>query len=233
MIYDLILILIFILLIIIGAYRGAAKSLAGIITSIISYFAAASLGKILSVWIYDSMLRPAIDKAVADAINNIGSNAASSFNDSVPAWLGAILNTAGIDIPGIVTGNLAAASFDAATSAVHNAVMPVVIGLLTFILTIVLFIVIGLLLRFLVMKPVLGVFELPGISFINRVLGGVIGFIDAFLIVSLLAYLLKLLLPNISSESWIFNESTIYNSFIFYHFYSGNIFTVLLSWIGL
>ncbi len=83
------------------------------------------------------------------------------------------------------------------------------------------------------MNPVLRLFELPVIRGVNRFFGAVIGFIDAFLLVSLLAYLLRLLMPDINSQGGILNESTIYNSFIFYHFYSGNIFTAITSAIGL
>ena len=96
-----------------------------------------------------------------------------------------------------------------------------------------LFLILSLLLRLILLKPFLSLFEAPGISAVNTFFGGVIGFVDAFLIVSLLAYLLKLLMPLISSEAGILNESTIYNSFIFYHFYSGNIFSALVSLIGL
>ena len=87
-------------------------------------------------------------------------------------------------------------------------------------------------LKLLVVRPVLKLFELPGIRGVNRFFGGVIGFVDAFLLVSLLAYLLRLLMPAVSSQNGILNESTIYNSFIFYHFYSGNIFTAVFGSIG-
>ncbi len=56
MIYDVILVGIFLLLIIINAHRGAAKALAGLVCSMISYLAATALGKIVSTLIYDSIV---------------------------------------------------------------------------------------------------------------------------------------------------------------------------------
>ena len=85
-----------------------------------------------------------------------------------------------------------------------------------------------LLLRLVLVKPLIALFRFPVLNTLNRVAGGVIGFIDAVLVVSMAAYLIKLILVNIGSNSTWFNEETINKSFIFSHFYSGNIFT----WIG-
>ena len=228
MIYDVILVGIFLLLIIINAHRGAAKALAGLVCSMISYLAATALGKIVSTLIYDSIVRPAVDKAVVDALNNTASNTLESVTDSIPAWIAGILKLNSIDLSSIVNQNSSVV-----TKAVNDALRPAAVSLISFLVTILFFFIIYFLLRVVVMNPVLRLFELPVIRGVNRFFGAVIGFIDAFLLVSLLAYLLRLLMPAINSQGGILNESTIYNSFIFYHFYSGNIFTAITSAIGL
>ncbi len=228
MIYDVILVGIFLLLIIINAHRGAAKALAGLVCSMISYLAATALGKIVSTLIYDSIVRPAVDKAVVDALNNTASNTLESVSESIPAWIAGILKLNSVDLSTIVNQNLSVV-----TKAVNDALRPAAVSLISFLVTILFFFIIYFLLRVVVMNPVLKLFELPVIRGVNRFFGAVIGFIDAFLLVSLLAYLLRLLMPAINSQGGILNESTIYNSFIFYHFYSGNIFTAITSAIGL
>lgn len=228
MIYDVILVGIFLLLIIINAHRGAAKALAGLVCSMISYLAATALGKIVSTLIYDSIVRPAVDKAVVDALNNTASNTLESVTDSIPAWIAGILKLNSVDLSTIVNHNSSVV-----TKAVNDALRPAAVSLISFLVTILFFFIIYFLLRVVVMNPVLKLFELPVIRGVNRFFGAVIGFIDAFLLVSLLAYLLRLLMPAINSQGGILNESTIYNSFIFYHFYSGNIFTAITSAIGL
>ena len=228
MIYDVILVGIFLLLIIINAHRGAAKALSGLVCSMISYLAATALGKIVSTLIYDSIVRPAVDKAVVDALNNTASNTLESVTDSIPAWIAGILKLNSIDLSSIVNQNSSVV-----TKAVNDALRPAAVSLISFLVTILFFFIMYFLLRVVVMNPVLKLFELPVIRGVNRFFGAVIGFIDAFLLVSLLAYLLRLLMPAINSQGGILNESTIYNSFIFYHFYSGNIFTAITSAIGL
>lgn len=230
MIYDLILILLFLALIIFNAVRGAAKALAGILVSVVSYLAATYLGRLFSVFVYDTLMKPAVNKAITSAVTDMGNGAVSKVNETAPAWLSGLMKISGVDLQSLADGKLTLTA-DAACEAVNTAIRPVAVDIITFLLTIVFFLLLRLIIGKLLIKPLLGVFRLPGIRAVDSILGGLIGFIDAFLIASLLSYLLKLLMPYIGSEAGIFNESTIYNSFIFYHFYSGNIFTVLVSWI--
>lgn len=232
MIFDLILAGIFITLIIINAKRGAARALAGIFASVVSYAAATVLGRLAAAYLYEWLFKPSVDRAVSDAVGNLGENAAMQLTDALPSWLSGALGLSGVDLPTVVSDNLSDAS-SLAAQAVDNAIRPVVVGLLTFFITILLFFFFLWLLRKLILNPLLGLFKLPVIRTVNTVIGAVIGFVDAFLLVSMLAYLLKLLLPELETKVIWLNESTIYNSFIFYHFYSGNIFTAITNWIGL
>ncbi len=233
MIYDIILVAIFLIMIVIYVYRGAMRSLMGIISEIIAYAMAIALGKLLAVQAYKAIFLPAIDKAVNEAIANLGTDAASQLTDNLPSWMAGILNLSGADLNNLLQQGLSGAG-DMATSAVSSAVEPIAVGLLTFFITIILFLLLSIFLRIVIVNPLLRLVR--GASLVRKVdglLGGILGFVAAFLLVSMLAYLLKLLLPNISSQSGWLNESTIYNSFIFYHFYSGNIFTAISSWIGI
>lgn len=233
MIYDLILLAIFITFIIIGVVRGAAKALIGIVVSFVSYLLASMLAKMISIWIYTSFISPAIHQAVTDAINGIASGASGTTSDMIsamPQWLVFALNLSDCDVSGLIT-TMGYGMADQAGAAIDAAVQPVMVGFLSLLLTIGLYLLIHFLLHLLAVRPILKMFDLPGISAVNRVFGGILGFIEAFVIVSMLAYLLRLILPQIHSGVSFLNESTIYNSFIFYYFYSGNIFAVLTGWI--
>ena len=227
MIYDIILICVFLLLIFINYRRGAVRALGGILTALASYALATLLGKLLSVKIYEWWIQPNVEKAAADAAANIGSGAAQAVQ-GVPDWLSWMVKASGEDISGLIKG-----SANDIAGAVNAAVKPVAVGIITFFVTLILFFVFCILLRLLVLKPILGLFELPVLRTANRIGGALIGLIDAFLLVSMLAYLLRLLQPALEARFGWPDESTIYNSFIFYHFYSGNIFTAIGSWIGL
>lgn len=226
MIYDIILVAIVIVLVLINYFRGAAKALAGILTAIASYALATVLGKLLAFRIYDALVQPAIEKAIGGAINNLSVDTAAKL----PSWLSGLLSLSGKEPSELIQGALSGVS-EPAVNAVDGALRPIAQNILIFFITLLLFLLLCFLIRLVIVRPVLKLFELPVIRTANRIIGGVIGLIDAFLLISMLAYLTKLLLPTFGSQTGWFNESTIYNSFIFYHFYSGNIFTAIGSLI--
>ena len=231
MIFDVILVIVFILLIVINIHRGALRALAGILASVIAYIAATALGTALSGTVYDSVISPGISKAVAQAASDAGTAAAGNIADALPKWLSGLIGASDSDLSKLLEQPISGAG-DAVAQAIDAAVRPIAIGFLTILITLILFLIFFIILRFLFARPLSRLAELPVINGINRFFGGIIGFIDAFLLVSMAAYLIRLILSNSGTRFGWLSESTIYNSFIFYHFYSGNIFTWLSSLIG-
>lgn len=230
MIFDVIVILIFVGLIALNAYRGAARSLAHLIASLIAYVASTALGQWIALGAYDSIVRPAIEKAVTGAVSNAGTKAAENVVTALPSWLTGLLNLSPEDLTDAFSEPINNIK-GTISEAVNSAVKPVASGILTFFITLLLFLFFLMILQRFLVRPLVAVFRFPGLNALNHIAGGVIGFIDALLLVCLLAYLIKLVLVNVGSQSTWFNETTINNSFIFCHFYSGNIFTWISSLI--
>ena len=228
MVYDLILLGVLILCVVICYHIGAARAVAGIVISFVAYLAAAWLGGLLAEWFFNSIIAPSATKSVTDAVTQITAGSVAQATEPLPAWLISAMKLTGTDISAAVVDLPSQAA-----NAVITQIRPLVVGFVSLLLTILLFFVLRFLLSHFVAKPVLALFELPVLSTVNKVLGAIFGVIDAFIIICIFASLLKLVLPYVESNLTILNESTIYNSFIFYHFYSGNIFTMLLGWIGL
>jgi uncharacterized membrane protein required for colicin V production len=228
MVYDLIVLGILILCVVIGSIVGAARMIARVAVSFVSYLLAAWLGGMLAGWFFDSVIAPSTERAITDAVSQLAADGTARAAEALPAWLSSMLNLSGTDITAALGGLPSQAA-----ATVNATIRPLVVGVLSLLLTLLLFLVVHFLLSHFAVKPILALFELPGIHGINRFFGALLGVIEAFVIVCILASLLKLVLPYIESRLTIFNESTIYNSFIFYHFYSGNIFTMLLGWIGI
>lgn len=228
MIYDVIVLVVVIGLVLLNFWRGAARALAGIATSIIAYFGATALGSFLSEKLYFWLLKPAIDKAVSDALSNISNEAAGNVVNALPSWLTGLLDISGENLTNLFSEPLSAAN-DSITKAVDAAVQPIAIAIISFFMTILLFLLFSFIIRKLLMKPLLKLFDFPVIRTVNKFLGIVVGLVDAFLVISMLAYLLHLIIPYVGQESGFLSESTIYNSFIFYHFYNGNIFSAIGS----
>lgn len=241
MIYDIILAAILALFIIIGVRKGAAKSLSGLLVSFVSYVGATFLGKLISVKFYQMVLQPTIYNTV---VNNVTSFSSEELNNRINSlefgWLDFNIGKFNIadglkdKIGDYVRGQISID--DLATSAGNttlNVVEPIIVGILTFFITIFLFFILFVLLRKFVVPLLLKVFKLPVIRQLDVALGVVVGIVEAFLVISMLGYLLSQLIPQISTEEYLLQESTINKSFIFKHFYSGNIFSTFASWLKL
>ena len=227
MIFDIILIAVFAILIFAGLRRGAVRSLANVIACVISFFGATALGQLIANHCYKWFVEPAIEKAVSNAVTNVSSDVSAGIADALPGWITAMLNSSGADIDGMFTQPIVA-SKDVLVTAVNKAVYPVAIALLTFFITIILAILLLILTKRFLMPLLIGVFKLPVLRTVDRVLGMAVGFVEALLLMCLLAYLAKTFLSNIGSTSSWFNEEKIYKSFIFKQIYDVNIFT----WLG-
>ena len=232
MILDLILIALLLIFIIIGCRRGAMATVAGLVMSFAAYLVAAWAAKLISVYIYTNYILTAIRDSVGASVRKLADGTISSLNeviDSLPPMIKLLVGASGDDLKmDTYYSDMTAA----ATDIVDKAVRPVAVGFLSIVLTVLLFIVLSFIFKKLLLKPLLKTFDIPVLSGVNRFFGGVIGAVEGVLAVCMLAYLLRLILPYTDSSSPVLNESTIYNSFIFYHFYSGNIFTMLSSWIA-
>ena len=233
MIYDIILVAIFILFIVIGVRKGAAGALAGILTAFVSYTGATFLGRLISKSIYQLIMKPTIHDTVNTEVAKFSNSTLQDALDKID--LGSF-NIFGIEdtMKGIVTDNMAepidSISANAAETA-ETVLEPIVVNILSFFITIILFLIFYLILRKLVVPLLLKVFDLPLIRQVNGVLGGVIGAIEALLLVCMIAYLLHLIVPQTSSNIAWLTEEEIYKSFIFKHLYDGNIFSLFASWL--
>ncbi len=235
MIYDIIILAIFILFIIIGVKKGAARTLASLLMSFLAYTGATFVGKWLSVTIFQNILKPTIYDTVvtnvSDFSNTTMNNAVSNLDlnsydvlglgldESVKSW---VSNQMSDPIESVSTN---------AGETAETVLEPIVTGILSFFITIFLFFLFYILLRKFVMPLILKVFKIPVIKQINAVLGGVIGAMEALLLVCMIAYLLKLIVPQISTDFYLLQESTINSSVVFSKLYAGNIFSLFASWL--
>lgn len=235
MVYDIILLVVFGLFIFIGVKRGLARTLAGLLMSFVAYTGATFIGKWLSTLLFQNIIKPNIYHLVVDkvsefsteklnsAINNLDLNSYDflglGLEDGVKSWVG---NQMTDPIENVATN---------AGETAEAALEPIIIGILSFFLTLIFFFIFYLILSKLVTPLLLKVFKFPVIKQVNAVLGGVVGALEAFLLVSMLAYLLKLLLPQITTDFYLLQESTINSSIVFKHFYDSNLFTLFASWL--
>ena len=230
MIFDVLLTAIFALLIFICYKHGAVRSLSRVIIYIVSYFSATIIGRLLADLSYQTYVKPAIEQSVSKSLENVSANTAEAVIEALPDWLTALIGMDKQTLLSLFSGPVSSAN-NSIIETVCNVVKPITMGLLSFFITILLFFAILMICRKILIRPLEKVFDLPVLKTVNHVVGGVVGFVQALLLVMMIAYLMRLILSNIGSTSAWLNEATINKSFIFKYLYRGNIFTWISSLI--
>ncbi len=226
MIYDIIFIAVILISLIVGYNKGAAKMLCSFLGSLVSVIISALLGDYLSSIIYNGFISQSIVDSVADSLT-IGNVSNAQVFDSLPPFVRFTLELTSFDAEKSVSVTESVPLTIA--KSVEKAVAQPVISLLSVIISLALFFVVFYLFRFVFSKIINMIFNLPVIRTFNKLLGSVCSVLCGLVFVSFAAFLLSVVMPYFNDVPYIFSESTIYNSYIFYHFYSGNIFTKLIS----
>ncbi len=222
MIIDIIIIAIIALLTIIGYKRGIVKSLYGLIIIALAGFLAYLCGKLLAELIYDNFIFASISDSVnkSFASSKVNSTEVSSnIFESIPDYLTNMLSGFGITQRGFATTLNSASDFsqNAVLTAVEKVIKPIIVSAISVFFIIILFILFILLLK-LIGRFILKLFKLPGIRWINAILGGAFGLLEGVLIV-LIAVIIIRISSSFTNNSLVSKE-LIESSYIFKYIYN-------------
>ena len=227
MILDAIIILLLFVAVIVGWRLKVSRMLLALLGNIISVIISAFLGDYLAPIIYESYVKPGIVESISRSVSSATGDYISVVEE-LPAFVKFALSFTGFSADtdlSQMNENLSLSVADA----IEMSINPIVISVMSIILSALIFSLVFLLYRFLIMHFLLKVFKLPVFSGVDSFLGALCGILVTVVLVSFFAFLLKTITPYVEHMPFILSESTIYNSYIFYHFYSGNIFYKVLS----
>jgi uncharacterized membrane protein required for colicin V production len=206
MIADLIIIAIIVLFIVIGARRGLARTVLGLLGLMITYFAANALSEFLSQVIYDAFIKETVANNINSFITTNGLDyAVDNCFTALPDWAYAIVS-AFVSIFGgdFATSLNANNAISSASSAVETTVETVSVGVFQILLLLILFIIIYIIVKRLV-RLALKLFNAPIIKQLNRFCGGVLGAAEgvlfAFIVVNVFNIVMLLTNPNLLNDS--------------------------------
>lgn len=227
MILDVIIIAFVLIAVFIGWKLKASRMLLALVGNIIAVIASAFFGDYLSKIVYDSYIKDKIIESLTLSMEPSMESITEAF-ERLPLLVRFALNITGYSPDNGLSSVTSDITQSLATN-VESAVSSVVISVLSVILSILIFAVVYLLYRFLIMHFLLKVFELPLIKGVDSFLGSLCAIVVTAVLVSFFAFILRMITPYVTDMPFWLSESTIYNSYIFYHFYSGNIFYNIIS----
>ena len=230
MILDIFVVIILALCMFIGYKRGASKTVLSLFFTAVAFVAAVLLGDLLATEIYNSFFKEAIISNVSEYALTADSLSVEPTVDSLPSFVQFIVDITDFQSDSTFLDAVNTTK-DTIAMAVERVLQPLIHSLLSFVLTLILFIIIKLILRLFVLKPICSVFKLPVLHHLDSFAGMILSLLIGLLVISFLAFLLKLIAPTVDNMPDILSKQTIYNSYIFKHFYNGNIFYALTSFI--
>ncbi len=225
MILDLIILAIILIFVIIGTARGAAKTLFNLIGLGLSVYLAAVLGPAAADWIYTVFFRGGIVSGLENAMGSVaqGASVTDALN-ALPDYVFSVLSPFGVTKESLTmqAATAAADSKAAAVNAVESVIKPALCAIISFFVIIILFILFIIIIKFII-RLVLKLFELPGLHFINRFFGLILGVFEGIIFAYLIVLLYGIISPLCADTSFVTPE-LIEQSIIFKSMYSFNIF---------
>lgn len=225
---DGIVLLIILICFFVGWRRGAAITLLNFVALIAAFTAAVLLSPGLSNTIYEMFFKSGVTEQISQTIgNSIGEGAEAVITNIIsviPSFAAVFLNSSSFD-SGTISGlieNGGQDSVNSAAEAVEGLISPAFTALIGIILMLVLFLVLYAVFKF-IARLLSKFFELPVLSLINRIFGGVIGIAEGVILVMLIVAVIKMALPLTDNTIPMLTQESIEGSFIFKAFYSGDI----------
>lgn len=231
---DLFLVAMVILIVLFAAKKGFVRSvfsLLGIIAAVVVSFL---LAKSLAGMIFDSMVRPWLMDMVHTQVLEAGAQdiqgAVAGLYANLPSVLSGMLNMVFGSQEELVSQLQTSMNGDVATtlsSLIADAMSPFITMLIGSLLFILLFILCGIALK-IIDKALISVRHLPVIGGLDSVLGGVLGAVQALIVLMLFALVARVLI-SLSSNEWTWlNTQVVESTYLFKYFYHFSFIDVLL-----
>ncbi len=234
MVLDLIILGIVLLLIIIGIARGIAKTLLNLLSVIAAGFFSYLAAGLAANLVYTAFISPPITSGVMSAMGDStvsAHNAAQDAIDGLPGFVTGVFNMFGITSEALSKSADTAISVTGATAAnaVDTALRPAFVAVLSVVFIAVFFILFLFIFKK-VSKKVEKLFHIPVIGFFNKLLGGLLGFLEGCAIVIIGIFVLRISL--MFSQDPFITQDMVNSSYIFSAIYNSEILNNIASVIG-
>lgn len=198
-IIDIILLVVFVSCIIDGRRKGFAKMILSVVATVIALIVAKTYAEPVAVWINDNFVHQTIVDSIAKAISDSVGSGAAAIANSLPDYIVRAAEAVGLTAQGITAELGSNVTAVQASEQICNAVEGVfVIPAIQLVSFFVIFAVGSAVLNF-VASLINGVFKLPLIKNVNKLLGAVLGGVKgiiAVFVIGLVFYLVSSIAPE-------------------------------------
>lgn len=214
-IIDLILIWVLIGCILDGRKKGFVKMILSIVATVISLFVAKEFAEPVAIWVEETFIRNAAINSISNSLSFHIDDTAQEAINALPDYIHNAAKFAGIEMESFISGVITLETVETSTSAIYTAVkdfaiIPAAKIVAFFIIFAISNAVLGILIG-----VINAVAKLPVLKSLNKLLGGVLGFIKggiAVYIVSAVFGFVAMIAPD-NAFSQAVSETTLQQSF--------------------
>lgn len=215
-----------------GIRKGIVRSIISFIGITLAVFLSSFLGRAAAELIYSSFIKQGIIDSVSSSVSNtIGQGTDSIIReimDCLPDFITVLVPE--LDSSDYLTDAINSGA-DSAAYAVEKLVSPIITGVISVFAVILIFLLLIIIVR-LISNTVARTFQIPVLLGINRVFGGVLGFLSGSVFIMLVVLIIRLI-ASLTSDNTFITQQVYYQTYLFRFFNSFNIFDfILFSGIG-
>lgn len=207
-ILDAVTVAVAVLFVVIGCRRGFIKSVVRLVGFVAAIVVSAIVSAPVAQLLYDHFLYEPVQQIVLEQVQQGVAAAATTLNEQIMAVIGALpegvqslLDMYGVDVAEL--SGTAVSAEELVPTIMEKIITPLCVGVLQLIVFLVLFIVLFILIR-LLGKLLDKIFaSLPVIKQANGVLGGLLGFAEAVLVLFVLCFALQLYMTLTGADSLV------------------------------
>lgn len=220
---DIFLVILFIVCVSLGYKNGFVKTIMGIVSFVVSFIMAVMFSPQLSEFLYVKYIKPNfINEIIVDLADIIGKGVdnlnLSKLLDELPKDFEKILTNYGssADEVGAWVEHAASSGAESINGFVaNNLVSPIAKNVSYFIAFVLIFAVAMILCRILT-AVINGIVKLPGLNFVNRTAGLLLGILYGLTWAYALVFLTSLVLPYCVARGWISSAPSLINDTLFF-----------------
>ncbi len=193
---DVFLVAVVLIFTLVGKHRGFAHTLISFAGFIISILAAVFLSRIISDFVFDSMVRDMVLSQVEEALSGVPEQgmamAVNEALNSLPNFLSDIIRTQIGDVGSILPNDIISSAQSVAVYLTDNILRPIVVNIMSTALMIIIFIL-GIIIFGIIANASKLIKFVPIVGSLNAFLGGIVGFAGGVIVIFVLANIMSVI----------------------------------------
>lgn len=209
---DILVIIILAVFVVIGFRNGIARTVVSVVGTLIASALSMFLANPVAEGIYNGVIKTSLTEKIEDAMKMSSQTGSGNLIDNILNTMPDFVNRSLFNF-GISTKEFSTAISHGA-SAIEELLSSIIISFISVFVSLFLFIILMVIIK-LVSKMIVAAIDDSAIGTVNRFLGALIGLVEGFVVVIVIAFVIRIAVPHFEKTPKIISEESISQSTVF------------------